>query len=228
MIRRVALSLSGFFEIRWLVTVFALTALILIRTQDMRVQGTTNRITKFTGPSSINDSSLSDNGSTVTASTPLDMGTHQIHNVVDPTAAQDAATQAYVLAHSGASAQVVTDNVAYGTTFTNYAIPGDSGTSNPITWILNPTSGSGSSVITGVAGGFTGRMLIIRARNPSAFFQTILGQDPGSSPSNRFDNTGTAGGGANNISLSTNTGNNAHAAIFVYDGSRWVQVASSS
>ncbi len=104
MIRRIALSLSSFLETRWIVTGMVLTALILVRSEhDYHAQGTTNRITKFTGPSSINDSSMTDNGITVSMTEPLDMASHQIHNVTDPTSAQDAATQAYVLAHGGTS-----------------------------------------------------------------------------------------------------------------------------
>lgn len=45
----------------------------------------------------------------------LDLGTHQIHNVTDPTSAQDAATQAYVQAHIGASGSLTSGIVPVAT-----------------------------------------------------------------------------------------------------------------
>jgi hypothetical protein len=64
--------------------------------RDVGPYGTTNRVPKYLSAASIGDSNLADNGASG-----FDFMTHQLHNVVDPTAAQDAATQAYVLAHGG-------------------------------------------------------------------------------------------------------------------------------
>jgi hypothetical protein len=77
------------------ICVFAL----LQRSNDARPYGTAGRVPKFLSAAAIGDSNLADNGAGG-----FDFMTHQLHNVVDPTSATDAATQAYVLAHSGSMA----------------------------------------------------------------------------------------------------------------------------
>jgi hypothetical protein len=62
------------------------------------VSGTSGKLPKFTATNGIGDSSISDNGTTVSMTEPLDLGTHQIHNVTDGTSAQDAATVAQITA----------------------------------------------------------------------------------------------------------------------------------
>lgn len=104
----------------------------------------------------------------------LDMGTNQIHNVVDPSSAQDAATQNYVLSKVGSAGApviqvkstnytaLITDNEIWAEASIVITIPDCTGLANNWSWyILNDTSDgsitnillSGSNVFAASAGG---------------------------------------------------------------------------
>lgn len=75
---------------------YLVTLALMGRDDHMAPLATPNHLAKFATASTVADSFVVDNGASG-----LDVATHQVHNLVDPTSAQDAATQAYVLAHAG-------------------------------------------------------------------------------------------------------------------------------
>jgi hypothetical protein len=64
--------------------------------QGVTGSGTVNKLPKFDTTTSLSDSIVEQGGGTLSIDGELSMVTHKIINVVDPTAAQDAATKAYV------------------------------------------------------------------------------------------------------------------------------------
>jgi hypothetical protein len=64
--------------------------------QGVTGSGTVNKLPKFDTTTSLSDSIVEQSGGTLSIDGELSMVTHKIINVVDPTAAQDAATKAYV------------------------------------------------------------------------------------------------------------------------------------
>jgi hypothetical protein len=105
MLRRIAHHVPSLFTV---ITVLVPLACVLgfvvaLPSRDVAIQtATVNHLVKFNSTTgTVGDSFVVDNGASG-----LDAATHQIHNVTDPSSAQDAATQAYVLAHAGGGSSI--------------------------------------------------------------------------------------------------------------------------
>jgi hypothetical protein len=190
MIRRVGSVLDGLTATPILLVALVLCCFVFSRDGDIHVTGTANRLPKFTGPSSINDSSVSDNGSTVSMTEPLDMGAHQIHNVVDPSIAQDAMTLNYANAHYAPSGGALfydtyltkTLNLGNFTTYNDINL-GALGTNSFVTLDFGGTCGN---VLTGFSGGVAGKIVTVLCTNKSGSTIQIAVSNAGSLPANQF------------------------------------------
>lgn len=100
MLRRLVITAGVFAPIVVAFAAFVFLAFGVAWTlHEVSPPGTANRVAKFSGGASVADSTITDDGTTVTLSTPMSMASHKITNVTDPTSAQEAATKNYVDTH---------------------------------------------------------------------------------------------------------------------------------
>lgn len=182
------------------------------------ISGTTNTMAKFTSPSAVGNSSVTDDGTTWAVNSTalsvveasgntsiggtcsiggaLNMNSHLINNVTDPAAAQDAATEHYVLGQVQGAVSGTSGTVPK---FTGTNTIGNSSiTDNATTVSINSTefqvteSNGNVTYLGSLTGGTSGQFTVTNTGQVSEPKLTVTGSSGNNSATFQFSNTAQA------------------------------------